>query len=115
MSSDRLIRTVARLEFQMELLKDLVDPELDPFAFLVFENRWSREQYHDILGLMDALNERILKGIQISKAEFERTIYEIIPRPQEDYHLPENIVRDLMASGKYEAVYEEMKRQGMNI
>lgn len=99
----------------MELLKYLVDSSRDPFAYLVFENRLSREQYNDVLGYMDALNERIAKGITISKAEFERTIYSIVPSRDGDFHFTEDIVGSLKESGKYEAVYDELKKQGMNI
>jgi len=115
MSNERLIRTVARLEFQMELIQSLVDPERDPFAYLVFENELPREQHQDILGYMDSLNARLAKGIEISRNEFESKIYQIVPSREGNYHFAENIVRTLKKSSRYEAVYEELKKRGMNI
>lgn len=111
--SQRAIRE--RLVFQMELLKSLVDPERDPFAYLIFENRLSKEQYNDILNTMNTFNERIAKGIRISKAKFESEIYSIVPSRSGDFHFAEDIVGSLKDSGKYKAVHEELKKQGMNL
>lgn len=110
-SPDSRRAILKRLVFQMELLKSLVGPERDPFAYLIFENRLSREQYNDILGYMDALSERIAKGIQISKAEFESEIYSIVPSRSGDFHFAEDIVGSLKESGKYEEIYDELKNK----
>jgi hypothetical protein len=115
MSDERLIRTVARLEFQMEFLQRLVDPERDPFAYLVFENGLSREQHQDILEYMDSLNARSANGIEFSRNEFESKIHQIVPRSEGNYKFAEDIVSTLKESSRYEAVYEELKKQGMNI
>jgi len=115
MSNERLRMEVARLVFQMELLQDLVDSERDPFAYLIFENRLSREQYQDILDYMDSLNERLAEGIEISRNEFESRIYQIVPSREGDYHFAENIIRTLNKSLRYEDIYEKLKKQGMNI
>jgi hypothetical protein len=75
----------------------------------------TKEQVEKILDLMDATSKSILDGKPMHHVDFEKHVYEIVPKYKGDYHFAENIVRTLNDTGQYTEVYRHMKKSGMNL
>jgi hypothetical protein len=111
----QLEERVKFLEERIELLIEIADPEKDPFVHLALEVGLTKDQIEKILDLMDKVRKEINAGKSVSHHQFESKIYEIVPSRYGDYKFAEAIVLTLKEVGKYEDVYEYMKKNGMNI
>jgi len=111
----QLEERVKFLEERVELLIEIADPEKDPFVHLVLEAGLTKDQMDKILDLMDKMREEINASKPVSHHQFESKIYEIVPSKYGDYHFAEAIISTLRETGRYEHVYEYMKKNGMNI
>jgi len=104
------------LEYHIQVLKDMmIYEDGKSFNTIIIENRLSNDQVNKILDLMDDAANSIDNKTPIDHAEFERTIYEIVPERRNDYHLAEAIVENLRHRDRYATVYKYMKTHGMNL
>jgi hypothetical protein len=108
-------KRVQYLEERVEFLVGIADPEKDPFAYLVLESGLTKGQMNRIFDLMDEVERTIRADKPMQHFEFEQRVYEIVPSHTGDYHFAENIVSTLHEAGRWQAVYQQMKRNGMNI
>ena len=112
---ERLEKRIRRLEFQIELLREFIVSDINPFIYLVLETGLTEDQYEAILDLMEETLQGIMNGNPMGHGEFEQRVYEIVPSRRGDYHFAESIVRTLKEGTRWEAVYKHMKKDGMNI
>ena len=110
-----LAERVRRLEFWMELLVHVVDPDVKPFSLVIIDRGFGRQRMRDILWCMDAYRARLERGEEFSTRDFEESIYEIVPERWRDHHLVQDIVTSLNQEGRYTDVYQALKERGMNI
>lgn len=107
---------IERLRCHRNLLMGLVDASKAPFNFLMLESNANQSQINAILDLMQSIRTAISQGNPpMSHGQFEREIYKIFPTKHGSYQLAELIVKTLNDEGKYEEVYQHMKKDGMNI
>ena len=111
MDEDRL----AMLEYKIELLTALVDPDRNPFVFLCLEEDVTREQKKQLMDLMEDASISIREDKPMSHHEFENRVYSISPKHHGDYHFAEAIVSTLNDTHRWRDVYEYMKHHGMNL
>ncbi len=112
---DELEKRVALLEFQTVLLTGFIDPDINPFIFLVLESAMTEAQMNSIYDLMEEVANGILNGNPMNHAEFEEKVYVIFPSQRGDYHFAESIVRTLKDRSRWERIYDHMKDSGMNL
>ena len=105
---------IAKLEFQTELL--FSNTECDRF---IYESGITRTEYRDIMDLMDTYRSRIDRHEEVSSAEFESNIYEIVPSKYGDYHFCEGICKAFADSGRwcevFQALYGNLTKYGGHI
>lgn len=99
---------------KIELLTTLVDPERNPFSYLMLEIGASKKQIEAVFALMDKTEADIRKKREVSHGDFEKGIYYIFPDQRGNYHLAESIVGILGQQGRWTVVCEYMKKNGMN-
>ena len=106
-------KKMEELEFKVELLTSIVSlPDNSSFeAFALYEGL-TKEQYEEIYDLLDRTRANLKL---VRSEEFEREIYRIVPSRKDDYKFAEGIVVSFYMDGKYEDVYEEFKKDSMNI
>lgn len=102
------------IEFRQELLFN--DTEVDR---LLFEYNITKEQYTDIMDIMDKFRNNIDKGNKVNHGNFEQKIYEAIPHLGNDYHFCEYLSRAFKNEGRWEEVFDKLyghmpKYQGLN-
>lgn len=110
-----LEKRVQYLEERVEFLVEIADSEKDPFIYLALETGLTKNQVDKIFNLMDEVREGINAGRPMHHHEFERRVYEIVPSRKGDYHFAESIISSLNETGRYQDVYQHMKKDGMNI
>ena len=91
---------VALLEFQAELLFN--NTQIDR---LFFETKITREQYRDIMNLMDSFRSKLDNGEEVHHYDFENGIYEIVPSRRGDYHFCELIAELFAEDGRWTEVF----------
>ena len=99
---------------KIELLMKLVDSDRDPFCFLMLEYEATRKQVEAVYDLMNKIDDDIRKGKDVHHGAFEREVYRIFPKYRGQYHFAEAIVGTLGKQRHWVAVYEYMKKNGMN-
>jgi len=57
-----LTERVESLEFWMELLTQMVDPDVKPFSLVIMDRGFDRQRMDDILWCMDSHRARLEKG-----------------------------------------------------
>ena len=90
-----LAERVERLEFWMELLVHMVDPDVKPYSLVIMDRGFDRQRMNDVLWCMDAYRVRLERGNEFSMRDFEASIYEIVPEKWGDYHLAQDIMYTL--------------------
>jgi len=103
------------LEERIEMLIEIADSEKRPFTYLALEYGLTKEQIERIYDLMDEVSKAIREGKTFHHSEFEDRIYQIVPQRKGDYHFAEEIVSTLNQEGRWQEVYQHMKKSGMNI
>lgn len=106
---------VSKLEFQMQMLREFIDPQDNPFSFLVLESGMTSTEMRAIFDLMEEVANGIRSGNPIEHHEFEARVYNIVPSRKGNYHFAESIVRTLRDRSRYTPVFLYMKKSGMNI
>ncbi len=100
---------------RIELLTQIADPDRHPFTHVILEREITRDQKEKLYDLMNKAQDSIAKGNAIPHHDFEKRVYEIVPKEAGDYHFAEEIVASLNVSGQYRTVYDHMKKDGMNL
>lgn len=106
MNSEQYTEIMDRLdfiEFRQELLFN--NTEIDRS---IFEYGITRSQYSAIMDLMDEYRGKIEQGQHCSHGEFEKQIYEIVPKHYGDYHMCEELAKGFMEEGRWEEVFMEI-------
>lgn len=88
------------IEFRQELLFDN-----DEVSRFVFECKFTRDQYRQIMDLMDEYRDKIDRGEKVYHGSFEAKMKEISPEAGADYHTSEIITKLFMESGRWEEVF----------
>lgn len=91
---------IENLEFRQRLLFDNTSVDR-----ILFEYDVTREQYRDIMDLMDLYRERIDKGEKVYHGSFESKIYEIVQHHAGDYHFVEALVQAFKECGRWEEIF----------
>lgn len=86
------------LEFKFELLFD----NSESCRYFI-ERNFSREQYNQVMDLMDLLREKIDRKEKVSSIEYESRITQI--KEDCDYHDAEIIAKLFMEEGRWEEVF----------
>lgn len=116
MNDSGLEQRISQLEHRVEQLMQLVDSDFSPFVYHMMEAEAIRTQVQRVHALMNDYGGQIKRGEETrSHAHFERSVYEIFPDRNGDYHFAEGIVRTLGRSGQYVNVYDYMMEDGMNL
>ncbi len=103
MNAEKHVEIMERLdfiEFRQELL--FTNTELDRS---IFEYKITRTQFKSIIDLMDEYCDMIDKGEKCSNSAFEQRMYKIVPEHDGDYHMCEEIAKNFMLDGRWEAVF----------
>ena len=85
------------LEFRMDLLRD--GSELCKF---IYDSRINREQLNGLYNIMDYCREKIGKNEEISSADYETKVLELVDNKSLDYHFCETFARLLWEEKRYE-------------
>jgi tetrahydromethanopterin S-methyltransferase subunit B len=112
---DELKKRVDELEDKVHRLLQISDPERHPFTYLTVEMDLTKEQVAKLFDLMDEASKSLLSGKPMHHVEFEKRVYEMVPKYNGDYHFAESIIRTLNDTGQYTDVYRYMKKSGMNL
>ncbi len=91
------------------MLTNIADSEKHPFGVLALKNDLSDDQEKRILELMDKARLKIIDGVPMPDAEFERQIYIIVPLHKGESHFARAIVAALKDEHRYEDVYRHMR------
>ncbi len=75
----------------------------------------TKEQVEKIFDLMDEASTSVLNGKPMRHVDFEKRVYELVPKHSGDYHFAESIVKTLNDTGQYTDVYRHMKESGKNL
>lgn len=102
------------INYKVGMLLSLVDFDKNPFLYTMLEIDATKEQVEAVYDLMDKTEQNIVAGKKTSHHEFEAEIYKIFPKHHGSYHLAEGIVGSLGKQGRWETVYNYMKKNGMN-
>ena len=110
------------LKEQMEFLKfrqDLLFNN-DGISRLLYEYKIKKAEYDEIMNLMDEYRDKINNGEDVNHGSFERSIYQIVPEHNGDYHMCEYLAREFMEAGRWEEVFPMLygdmpKYQGLKL
>ena len=110
------------LKDQMEFLKfrqDLLFTN-DGISRLLYEYEIKKAEYDEIMNLMDTYRDKIDNGEEVNHGSFERSIYQIVPKHDGDYHMCEYLAREFMEAGRWEEVFPMLygdmpKYQGLKL
>ena len=89
---------IAFLEFRLELLF-----ENSNISNLLFESKITREQYSEIMALMDDLRNKLDNQQKVNHVEYESKISEITGN--HDYHFAESVAKAFMEDRRWEEVF----------
>lgn len=103
MSDSEILERLDFIEFRQELLFENSD-----ISRLLFELKVTRNQYKNIMDLMDSYRESISKGKKVNHNTFEQQMYEYLPLEQRDYHNCEMICLAFMEDGRWEEVFQTL-------
>lgn len=92
-----------RIEFRQDLLF-----ENTPISRLLYEYNISETEYTAIMDLMDEYRTKIESRKNVSSAEFEQRIYELVPSVSGDYHFCEYIAKEFAEDGRWEEVFPSL-------
>lgn len=95
-----LEKRIEQLEFQVQLLFNNTD--IDRY---LFETNVTKQQYKQLMDLMDIYCQKISNGQAVHHATFEREVYQIVPEHNFDYHFCELIAKLFMEDGRWEDVF----------
>jgi hypothetical protein len=104
-------RRVEELEYKVEVLHELIDdPKHHHFNHVILDNNLARSEVNKIFGLMDEVTVNLE---DTSVDEFEKKLYEIIPRMKGNSHFVESVIESLYEDGRYEDVYNRLIKRGI--
>lgn len=111
---EELEKRVKHLEERDSYLAEIADFDNHPFLYTVLESNLTKDQVEEIYNLMDRV-EASLKTKPMGHYEFEQELYRIVPRMNGNFSFAKSIVMTLHDEGQWEAVYQHLKKDGMNI
>lgn len=88
------------LDFRQQLLFDN-----DDVSRILFEYQITKQEYTEIMNLMEKMRERIIDKQTVSHSAFEQRIYAIVPSCKGDYHFCKFIAKAFMDEGRWEEVF----------
>lgn len=88
------------IEFRQELLFNNSDLDRS-----IFEYELTRNEYRNVMNLMDSIRQKIENHISVSHTAFEAEMYKIVPSHRDDYHMCEYLARAFMDEGRWEEVF----------
>lgn len=98
--NNELMERLDFIEFRQELL--FTNTGLDRS---LFEYKITREQYREIMDVMDEYRAKIDNREDCSNGEFESKIYLIVPEHDGNYHMCEELAKGFMEDGRWEEVF----------
>lgn len=98
-----LLKRIEKIEFKQNLLF-----YNDEISRTIFEYDFSKEEYDELMNLLDAYRVKIRNGVtkDINFSSFERDMYKIFPRYQGNYHMCEAILYSMKEAGRWEEVFD---------
>jgi hypothetical protein len=90
--STELEKRVARLEYRESLIRRLLDPRRDPFAFFAFENNLDELDVKGIEEVMESARKTLSDGKPLETADFVSELSIHIPAKER----PEGFVHDFV-------------------
>ena len=100
---NEILERFNNIEFRQQLLF-----ENNAVSRVLFEYEITQSQYTEIMNLMDDYRNRISNREDVSHGDFERCIYNIIPRQNGNYHFCEEIVLAFKELHRWEEVFENL-------
>ena len=88
------------IEFRMDLLRDG-----SPFSQYLYDCKITQKQLDALYDLMDELQEKVDKGMEISSASYETKALRIVDNRTLDYHFCELFARLLWEDERYVEVF----------
>jgi hypothetical protein len=110
-----LERRVADLEDKVVMLSQIADFQNHPFIFSVLEANMNGKQVDQVLDLMTKAEDSLKTNKPMNHVEFESALYKIVPSQNGNYQFAKTIVMTLHDEERFDAVYEQFKKTGMNI
>ena len=110
-----LERRISHLEERVNILAEIADFEKHPFLYTVLESNLTKEQITKIMDLMDKVEASLKTENPINHIQFERELYRIVPSMNGNFTFAKSIVMTLNDEHRWEAVYQHLKQDGMNI
>lgn len=97
---EKLTKRLDYIEFRQELLFNNSDLDRS-----IFEYELTRDQYRAIMDVMEEYRVIIENNQDYSHCEFERKLYDIVPKHDGDYHMCEELAKGFMDDGRWEEVF----------
>lgn len=100
---NEILERLENIEFRQQLLFE--DNEV---SRILFEYEITKLQYRKIMDLMDDYRKKINSKKKVSHGEFERNIYDIVPKENGNYHFCEEIALAFKEEHRWEEVFENL-------
>jgi hypothetical protein len=110
-----LEKRVKHLEERVSMLAEIADSKGHPFLFSVLESNLTEEQVHRIYDLMGKVETSLKSKTPMNHNQFENELYRIVPSMNRNFTFAKSIVMTLHDEHQFEAVYQHLKKDGMNI
>lgn len=88
------------IEFRMDLLRDGTE-----FCKYLYDCKITRNQLSDLYNIMDYCREKIDNGEEISSAEYELKVLDVVDNRALDYHFCESFAELLWKEKRYAEVF----------
>lgn len=96
--NEKLSKRIDFLEFRVELLA-----ENSNVSSLLFECKITKDQYNQIMDLMDSLRKKLDNKQEVSNIDYENEVSKITGN--QDYHFAELLAMAFMEDGRWEEVF----------
>ncbi|WP_231510817.1 DUF1878 domain-containing protein [Bacillus sp. UNC438CL73TsuS30] len=98
-----LRQTIQEMEFRQDLL--FYDSSVNR---LLYEYKITKEQYNEIMDLMDRYRNKIDKKQDVHHGTFEQEIYNTVPHRKGDYHFCEYLTIAFKEENRWEEVFDAL-------
>jgi len=102
--NDKIREIESRLDF-IEFRQELLFNNESPVNRILFEYEINKNQYNQIMDLMDTYREKLNKNEKVFNSEFEEEIYKIVQQHKNNYHFVEYLTRAFMEERRWEEVF----------
>ncbi|MCY7817290.1 DUF1878 domain-containing protein [Bacillus haynesii] len=112
MDNEKLIKRIEELEKTVELLtfKQSLLFSNTSVDRALYEYDISKNQYNEIMDLMDNYRSKIDNNEKVNHHIFENEMYEIVPQHSGNYHFVESLTRAFWENNRWEEVFDNLYR-----